>query len=107
MTRFARREELEAESREEKRWLIEELERLRVEKGLSDDLCWVVEAGHRETATSDGRTLIQSGFRVQMDPTGGGEAHPLACFIPLGDVSDEDARETASLVLSLWLDRFG
>jgi hypothetical protein len=105
MTVFTAQEEPGDEAAAGRAWLMEELERLRGEKGLPEETHWHVQAGRRETgAPGSGVRLTVTGFLLHaLDPTG--TALPLSCFVPMDDITDEEERPGASLVLSLWLDR--
>ena len=105
MTLFTAQEEPGEEAAAGRAWLMEELERLRIEKGLPEETRWQVQAGRRETGPpGSGVRLTVTGFLIHaLDPTG--TALPLSCFVPLDDITDEEERPGASLILSLWLDR--
>lgn len=105
MTLFTAQEEPGDEAAAGRAWLMEELERLRIEKGLPEETHWQVQAGRRETGPpGSGVRPTVSGFLINaLDDAGA--ARPLSCFVLLVNITDEEERPGASLILSLWLDR--
>jgi hypothetical protein len=105
MTLFTALEDPGEEAAAGRAWLIEELDRLRAEKELPAETRWQIQLGRRETGPpGSGIRLTATGFLIHaLDAAG--TPLTLSCFVPLADTTDEDERPSASLVLSLWLDR--
>lgn len=105
MTFFREAPEPRTDTDEEHAWLLAELERLREEKALPEGITWDVRHGQRETGPPGGRRLVKAGFLLHARLTEAAAPLPLTCFVPRDDLVDAEGRASASLVLSLWLDR--